>query len=157
MVTRLGHLAIRARDIEATAQFYTEVIGFEEAFRLYNLEGGRLGIIYIYVAPYQFVEIFPQGTEECERGNRTIGLNHLCFEVDNATRFLEEVRSRGAPIDVELKKGYSKCIQFWTHDPDGNRIEFMELPPDSLQVESVKRIEGGAQDSPHYRTCLCRP
>ncbi|MDR1933250.1 MAG: VOC family protein, partial [Spirochaetales bacterium] len=106
--------------------------------------GGRLGSVHIYVAPYQFIEIFPFGTEECGKGEHTIGLNHVCFEVDNAARFLEEVRSRGAPIDTELKRGVSKCIQFWTHDPDGNRIEFMELPPDCLQVESVKRIEGGA-------------
>jgi lactoylglutathione lyase len=55
-------------------------------------------------------------------------------------KYLEEVRGRGAPIDVELKTGFSRCIQFWTHDPDGNRIEFMELPPDCLQVAANKRI-----------------
>ncbi|MDR0313598.1 MAG: VOC family protein [Treponema sp.] len=43
MNMRLGHLAIRAKDIEATAKFYREVIGFKEAFRMNHLEGGRLG------------------------------------------------------------------------------------------------------------------
>jgi lactoylglutathione lyase len=52
---------------------------------------------------------------------------------------LEELRSRGAPIDVALKRGFSRCIQFWTHDPDGNRLEFVELPPDCLQTEANKR------------------
>ena len=49
MIKGLGHLAIRAKDIEATAKFYCEVIGFKEAFRMNHLEGGRLGGIYLYV------------------------------------------------------------------------------------------------------------
>jgi hypothetical protein len=31
---------------------------------------------------------------------------------------------------------------FWTHDPDGNRIEFMELTPESLQAQAITRLEG---------------
>ncbi|MDR0473475.1 MAG: VOC family protein [Treponema sp.] len=139
MFKGLGHVAVRARDIEASAKFYTEVIGFKEAFRMNNLEGGKLGMIYLYTAPSQFIEIFPNGGGELT-DNNTIGLKHICIEVDNAAQFQEELRARGAPIDTELKTGHSKCIQFWTHDPDGNRIEFMELPPESLQAQANKRL-----------------
>ena len=139
MNMRLGHLAIRARDIEASAKFYREIIGFKEAFRMYNLEGGKLSTIYMYIAPSQFIEIFPNGTGELT-DNNAIGIKHICIEVDDAKKCQEELRSRGAPIDTELKTGHSKCIQFWTHDPDGNRIEFMELPPESLQFQANKRI-----------------
>jgi lactoylglutathione lyase len=141
MITRLGHAAIRARDIELTARFYREVLGMQEAFRMRNPAADALGSIHLYVAPYQFIEIFPDGVED-HRGDhqKEIGLNHLCFEVDDAAAYLEEIRARGAPIDVELKQGQSRCLMFWTHDPDGNRIEFMELPPDCLQVESTRRI-----------------
>jgi lactoylglutathione lyase len=140
MFKGLGHIAIRARDIEASAKFYTEVVGFKEAFRMNNLEGGKLGMIYLYIAPSQFIEIFPNGGGELT-DNNTIGLKHICIEVDNAAQFQEELRARGAPIDTELKTGHSKCIQFWTHDPDGNRIEFMELPPESLQAQANKRLQ----------------
>jgi lactoylglutathione lyase len=138
---KLGHIAIRARDIETTAAFYRDVLGMEEAFRMHNLEGGKLGSIHMFVAPSQYIEIFPNGTEEVKADpQHAIGPSHACFEVENAAKYLEEVRARGAPIDTELKKGFSRCIQFWTHDPDGNRIEFMELPPDCLQVEANNRI-----------------
>ncbi|GHU27142.1 lactoylglutathione lyase [Spirochaetia bacterium] len=140
MVTRIGHCAIRARDIESTARFYTEVLGMKEAFRMQNPAGDALGSVHIYVAPSQFIEIFPGGTETISIEKTTIGHAHMCYEVDDAAAYLEEVRSRGAPIDTELKRGYSKCIQFWTHDPDGNAIEFMELPPDCLQIAANKRI-----------------
>jgi lactoylglutathione lyase len=139
-ITRIGHTAIRARDIEATARFYRETLGMKEAFRMQNPAGDKLGCIYMYVAPSQFIEIFPDGSEDAPHTGKTIGHAHVCYEVDNAAAFLEEVRARGAPIDVELKRGYSRCIQFWTHDPDGNSIEFMELPPDSLQAQANERI-----------------
>jgi len=139
MIKGLGHLAIRAKDIEATAKFYREVIGLKEAFRLNNLEGGKLGIIYMYVAPSQFIEIFPDGKGEQTEGG-TIGIKHICIEVDNAAAAQEELRAKGAPIDTELRTGVSKCIQFWTHDPDGNQIEFMELPPESLQAQANTRF-----------------
>ena len=139
MIKGLGHLAIRARDIEASAKFYLDVIGLKEAFRMNNPDTGKPGTIYLYIAPGQFIEIFPDGGGE-QPDNNTIGLKHICIEVDNAAAFQEELRGRGAPIDTELKTGLSKCIQFWTHDPDGNRIEFMELPPESLQAQANRRL-----------------
>ena len=139
MFKGLGHVAIRARDIDASAKFYTQTIGFREAFRMNNQETGKPNMIYIYIAPSQFIELFPNGGGELT-DNNAIGVKHICVEVDNAAKSLEELRARGAPIDTELKTGLSKCIQFWTHDPDGNKIEFMELPPESLQAQANKRL-----------------
>ena len=139
MIKGLGHVAIRAKDIEESGKFYREIVGLKEAFRMYNLEGNRLGTIYFYLAPGQFIEIFPDGGG-AQPDNNSIGLKHICIEVENAAKFQEELRARGAPIDIELKTGISKCIQFWTHDPDGNKIEFMELPPESLQAQANKRL-----------------
>lgn len=141
MIKGLGHLAIRARDIEETAKFYREIVGLKEAFRMFSGEGGKLSTIYMYIAPSQFIEIFPNGGGE-QNGNDIIGIKHICIEVDNAAGYQEELRARGAPIDTELKTGFSRCLQFWTHDPDGNKIEFMELPPESLQAQANRRIAG---------------
>ena len=134
----LGHLAIRVKDIEAAAGFYRDIIGLREAFRMQRPDGS-LGAIYMYIARSQFIEIFPDGLGE-QSDNNNIGIKHICIEVENAAAFLEELRTKGAPIDTELKTGISKCIQFWTHDPDGNRIEFMELPPESLQAQANERL-----------------
>jgi lactoylglutathione lyase len=138
---RLGHIAIRVRDIEASAKFYRETLGMKEAFRMYNGEGNKLSSVHMFISPSNYIEIFPNGVKDPRRDHLTeIGLNHICLEVDDIAKCLEEARGRGAPIDVDLKKGFSRCIQFWTHDPDGNRIEFMELPSDSMQIEANKRI-----------------
>jgi lactoylglutathione lyase len=112
----------------------------KEAFRMYNGPDGALSTIYVCLAPGQFIEIFPGGSEEKPITNASIGYSHLCIEVEDAAKTQEELRARGLPIDVELKQGLSKCIMFWTHDPDGNRIEFMELPPESLQAQAIERL-----------------
>jgi lactoylglutathione lyase len=140
MIKRIGHIAIRARDIEATTAFYRDILGMREAFRMYNGEGGSLGTIYLCAAPGQFIEIFPNGTEERPIDTGTIGYSHLCLEVADAAKTLEELRARGLPVDRELQTGLSKCRMFWTHDPDGNRIECMELTPESLQAQAVDRL-----------------
>jgi lactoylglutathione lyase len=145
MITRIGHIAIRARDIEKTVSFYRDMLGCTEAFRMYYGEGGALSTIYLCIAPGQFIEIFPNGTAERTIENDTIGYSHLCFEVADAAKALAEFRAKGLPIDVELKTGLSKCNMFWTHDPDGNRIEFMELTPESLQAQALRRLARESQ------------
>jgi lactoylglutathione lyase len=140
MIKGLGHLAIRVRDIEASAEFYCRVVGLKEAFRMERPGGNGTGTIYFYIAPGQFIELFPDGTG-VQPEDGSIGIKHICIEVDNVAAFQEEFRARGGIIDVPLKTGYSKCIQFWTHDPEGNKIEFMELPPESLQYQANMRFQ----------------
>jgi lactoylglutathione lyase len=142
MIKGLGHLAMRVRDLELSAAFYRDLVGLKEAFRMDRPEGGGTGTVYFYLAPGQFIEIFPDGRgSQPDEGN--IGIKHICIEVDNAAAFQEEFRARGGRVETPLKTGYSKCLQFWTSDPDGNKIEFMELPPQSLQYQANKRFQSG--------------
>jgi lactoylglutathione lyase len=149
MFKRIGHIAIRAKDIEKTAAFYRDILGMNEAFRMYNGEGGALSTIYLCAAPGQFIEIFPNGTEERPVENNSIGYSHLCIEVENAAKTQEELRARGLPIDKEVQTGLSKCKMFWTHDPDGNRMEFMELTGESLQAQAIARLEKEKSQDSH--------
>jgi lactoylglutathione lyase len=141
MITRIGHYAIRAKDIEKTASFYREVLGLEEAFRMYN-EDKSLGSIHMFIAPSQYIEIFPNGNMRENEVENQVGYHHICLEVDNIEAAFLEISGRGAPLDSKIKKGISGCIQFWTHDPDGNAIEFMELPEDCLQSKANQRLAG---------------
>lgn len=142
MYKRIGHIALRAKDIETTAAFYRDILGMKEAFRMYSGAGGALSTVYLCLAEGQFIEIFPGGVEAQKTEDTAAGYCHLCIEVENIEQTFKELRAKGLPIDTEIKTGYSKCLQFWTHDPDGSRIEFMELPPESLQAQAIKRLAG---------------
>lgn len=139
MYKRIGHIALRAKDIEASIIFYRDMLGMKEAFRMYD-ESGKLSTIYLCLAPGQFIEIFPGGIVEHETSNDTIGYSHLCVEVDDVDETFERLRPTGIPLDTEVKTGLSKSRMFWTHDPDGNRIEFMQLTPASLQAQAIDRL-----------------
>ncbi len=141
MVKKIGHGAIRARDAEKTAKFYTEILGFREAFRMYR-EDGSLSTIYLYVGEGGFLEIFDGGTKEQQADQSTIGYCHVCYEVDDIEAAYRKVQDLGAPIDVPLRTGMAKCLLFYTHDPDGNAVELMQLPEESLQAQAIKRLEG---------------
>ena len=64
MVKGLSHIAIRTRDLDESLRFYREVLGLEEAFRLRD-EDGRTRIVYLWIAPGQFIELFPDGKTGC--------------------------------------------------------------------------------------------
>ena len=139
MITGLSHIAIRTSDIHESVRFYTDILGMKEAFRM-NAEDGSLATIYLYIAPRQFLELFANGTRPGIADGNAVGLKHICLETQDIRKACAAVRERGGPIDREISVGQSKCLMFWTHDPDGNPIEIMELAPGSMQAEASARL-----------------
>lgn len=139
MIKNLGHIAIRTKNLDESLKFYTETLGLKEAFRLLGSDG-KPYIVYVYIAPGQFIELFPNGVENQETGDKIIGFQHICLEVDDVNTAFEDLKKKGAPIDTDIVVGKAKCIQFWTHDPDGNKIELMQLPPESMQAQAMARL-----------------
>ena len=138
-VSGLSHAAIRTRSILDSVRFYTEVLGLREAFRMHR-EGGSLATVYLFIAPGQYLELFPNGTREGVSGPDVIGMCHLCLMTKDIQRSYEAVKQAGGPIDREIQRGKSQCWMFWTHDPDGTPIEIMEMPPESFQAQADRRL-----------------
>jgi lactoylglutathione lyase len=133
-ITDLGHAAFAAHDLDATLAFY-RLLGIEESFRL-NHEDGRLMLIYLHVAGDRFVEVFPNGPapDPQRRGS----FMHLCLVVDDLRAMVEQLRASGVPIDKEPTLGLDYNLQAWTHDPDGNAIELMQLVEESPQRQVAR-------------------
>ncbi len=140
MIKGLSHIAIRASDILASVRFYTETLGLREAFRMYG-EDGALATVYLYIAPSQYLELFANGSRPADTGKDVIGLCHICLETEDAEKMYETLKAKGAPLDSEIRLGKSKCRMVWTHDPDGNSLEIMELVPESLQAQANARFK----------------
>ena len=139
-IAGLSHVAIRTRSISDSVRYYTEILGLREAFRMFR-EDGSPGTVYLYIAPGQYLELFQDGTREGISGPDVIGICHLCLMTKDIRRSYDNVKTAGGPLDSEIKRGKSQCWMFWTHDPDGTRIEIMEMPPESFQALADKRIE----------------
>ena len=142
VVAGLSHAAIRTRDIQESIRYYTENLGLQEAFRMYA-EDGSLATVYLFLAPGQYLELFANGMRDRGPvGAETVGFCHLCLMTRNIRQSYEAVREKGGPLDSDVRRGKSRCLMFWTHDPDGTQIEIMEMPPESFQAQADQRLAG---------------
>ena len=133
MTTGIAHIAVTVKEMAESVRFYTQALGFREAFEFRHPETGAPWIVYLNISPGQFVELFYGGTEDSPWKDNLIGFNHLCFQVDDINAAVQTIRSSGYPIDSEPRQGVDRNWQAWTRDPNGIRIELMQIMPDSPQ------------------------
>ncbi|MBO0702032.1 MAG: VOC family protein [Candidatus Dormibacteraeota bacterium] len=136
MITGLGHVAFRITDLPRALDFYCGKLGFREAFRLDRDGEPSPWIVYLQLAPNQFLELFPGGEGEVAPRSRAAGYNHFCLTVDDLEATLQELKSRGVAIEGGPRQGMDTNWQYWITDPDGNAIELMQIMPASPQAEA---------------------
>ena len=138
----IGHVALKVADIERSLAFYRDRLGFDEMMRL-NRDDGSLWLVYLRITDTQFIELFPHGEGTRAPGSNATAINHFCLESHNLDATAAALRSRGLKLTVEPKMGADNNRQCWIEDPDGNRIEFMQMMDDSMQAAAIRRLSGG--------------
>jgi len=141
------HVAIKVREEARTMAFYRDALGFQEMFRL-NHADGRLWLAYLRVSDTQYLEVFTEADSDVAAKPGSNGIDHLCFQVEDIAAVAELVKAAGVVIrrwsgprggellpdpDPHPILGQDGNKQFWAMDPDGIRLEFMEIAPGSLQ------------------------
>ncbi|MRH43436.1 VOC family protein [Aquibacillus halophilus] len=126
MIKGIGHLALKVEDMERSLHFYCGVLGLKHAFEIRD-ESSNPWIEYVKVAPGQFIELFYGGENKPVAVGDSIGVDHLCLEVVDIDEIANHLKSKGITIDDGPKQGADDNFQCWAKDPDGNRIEFMQL------------------------------
>ena len=136
MITRICHASFIVKDLQKSLHFYSDLLGFK---RMYELSGEAAGVtfhaVYLQISRTQCLELFPGGTTESPWSMQTIGYSHLCLEVDNLDESAELMKANNIPFLVPPCVGADRTLLFWVEDPDGNKIEFMQFQPDSMQVQ----------------------
>lgn len=134
MIKGIGHLAFEVKDMDKSMDFYCNALGLKKAFDLRD-EKGNPFIQYLKVSENQFIELFYAKVDK-EKANGDRSYSHMCLEVDDIYKTVESIRSKGVHIDSEPVRGKDLNYQSWIRDPDGNRIELMQMDPDSPQAKS---------------------
>ena len=131
MVEALTHAAIYVKDMEESLDFYERALGFKKIFELPDPETGEPWIVYIQVCKGQFIELFytKPGSEIVP--DPEVGMNHLCFLVDDVHATAEHLEKEGFDVFIKPCKGCDNNWQTWVKDPNGVRIELMKVMPDS--------------------------
>jgi lactoylglutathione lyase len=127
---QFNHVAFRVRDFDTSIRWYAGAFGAAEAFRA-NRDDGSPQLVYLELAPGQFVELFPNGKNPIESPPDPIGYAHFCLRVADLDAALEHLKTLGVEPSVTPRTGRAGQRLAFISDPDGNRIELMEIPEGS--------------------------
>src|SRR5438876_12135497 len=113
----IDHVAMGVRDIERSAKWYIEVLGFE---RLH--EGMWNGVPTFIGKGNTGIALFPASHELIPSAHREIRMLHLAFRADreNFLAAQRELEKRGIEFEFSDHE-ISHSIYF--HDPDGHQLE----------------------------------
>lgn len=135
----IGHVALKVADVGRSLEFYRDRLGFAEMMRL-NRDEGSLWLVYLRITDTQFLELFPGGQGKRAPNADATAINHLCLECHDLDATASALRNAGIRLTVEPKMGADGNRQCWIEDPDGNRIEFMQMSPDSMQIKAIRSL-----------------
>jgi lactoylglutathione lyase len=139
-IKAIAHWALRVSDLDHSLVFYRDTLGFDEMMRLHH-ENGDIWLVYLRVTNSQFVELFPNGTGTRAPEKDATAMNHICLQVDSVDIAADALRKIGVKLTTEPKRGLDGNMQCWFDDPDGNRIELMQMLPGNMQELAIERMK----------------
>jgi lactoylglutathione lyase len=138
---RFNHIAFRVEDLDRSIRWYAGAFGAREAFRATH-DDGSPQLVYLELAPGQFIELFPNGKSKVPQPPEAIGYGHFCLVVDDLDAALAHLAQMGAAPAAPPRTGRAGQRLAFIADPDGNRIELMEIPLGSPIYREVDRPQG---------------
>lgn len=142
-ISQIAHWALKVHDLERSLKFYRDTLGFEEMLRIKNDKGPpetHFSLVYLRVTNTQFVELFPDGIGDTVASEKHTCMTHIALQVDNIDATAAELTRLGIPLMRPPKLGLDGNNQCWVLDPDGNRIEFMQMLPGNMQEVAIARL-----------------
>ena len=144
-ITALAHVALKVKDLERSLDFYVGKLGFREMMRLDKPDGSPgPWLVYLRITDDQYLELFPDGEGDRAPGSGATAINHICLGVDDIDATLAFLKDAGVPLTIQKKMAADLNLQCWIDDPDGNRIEIMQIMPNCLQLEAIQRLKARA-------------
>ncbi len=126
---RLNHVGIFVKDFDESMHFYTQTMGFREAFTIKDANGKPV-LAYLQITRDTFLEL---GTATAER---PVGLSHIGIWPENLTATVAALRERGVKV-ADPRTGSTKTSITNVIDPNGVRLELVDFLPGSLPRKAM--------------------
>jgi catechol 2,3-dioxygenase-like lactoylglutathione lyase family enzyme len=117
-ITGISHIAVYSSNPAATEHYYVDIIGALKRTDPENPKGVRYAL-----SATQFIEVLPLPTDAGI--NR---LDHTAWNTDDAETLRRFLSSKAWRVPGQVEKGSDGSIWFTTKDPEGNKVEFVQLP-----------------------------
>jgi catechol 2,3-dioxygenase-like lactoylglutathione lyase family enzyme len=128
-VVMMNHVAINVQNIPEAITYYTQKMGYREAFRL-NDDKGQPRIVYLHISKNTFLELNQASAQ------RPAGFGHYGLHVDSAAQSVARFRAAGLTV-TDTNVSDTKAVLANITDPYMGRIELTELPPESMHQKAI--------------------
>ena len=127
----INHVGVAVPSVPDALAFYTQKMGFREAFRQTSADG-KLVSAYVQVSKNTFIELQEANAQ------RPAGVSHFGMAADSIEDAVKMFRAGGATAsDPGAPSAFSHARLAGVTDLNGVRIELAELTPDSLQRKAM--------------------
>lgn len=130
-IKRIDHVAIVVRDMDAALGFYRDTLGIEPSRVIdFPSEGVKIAFLPMGGPGGSEIELLEPASSETgvarfleKRGG---GLHHICLEVPDIERALDELREQGTPVLDETPRATAEGRGIFIH-PKGTGGVLLEL------------------------------
>jgi catechol 2,3-dioxygenase-like lactoylglutathione lyase family enzyme len=129
-VVMMNHVGINVPDIAEAVTYYTEKMGYREAFRVKD-DKGAPRLVYMQISKNTFLELNQANAQ------RPAGFTHYGLHVENAAQAVARFRKNGVTVS-DTNTSDTKAVLANITDPYMGRIELAELTPDSLHHKAIQ-------------------
>jgi lactoylglutathione lyase len=126
---RLNHVGIYVKDFDESMRFYTQTMGFREAFTIKD-PAGKPVLAYLQITQNTFLELAPATAD------RPVGLSHIGIWPEDLTATVAALRLKGVMVN-DPRTGSTKTSITNVTDPNGVRLELVDFLPGSLPKKAM--------------------
>ena len=140
-IHHIEHMLVVANDIEATKDWYVEVLGLEVGDHpdfgvpVYWLYAGAQDVVHVVQAS-QPEEVSPTDETVIAAGGRPV--HHVAFRAEGLSETLAHLRSLEVPF-IEQQAGSQSLYQVFVRDPNGVIVE-LNFSPEEAGGETVAHV-----------------
>jgi lactoylglutathione lyase len=139
-MAELFHIGLTVKNLERSIAFYRDVAGMQagdyleaaskEFDRLTNNPGAKLKVIHLTAGTFmlQLIEYAAAGGTTLDLHHNNVGSPHMCFYVPDVEAKYTELKARGdVTITSDVIQIAPTMRSFYTEDPDGVPVEFLQV------------------------------
>lgn len=129
-VVMMNHVGISVPNIDEAVAYYTQKMGYREAFRVKD-EKGQPRLVYMQISKNTFLELNPATAQ------RPAGFSHYGLVVENTADAVTRFRKSGLTVTDPIHSD-TRAILANITDPYMGRIELVEITPESLHYKAIQ-------------------
>lgn len=126
----MNHLGVNVPDIPEAVSYYTQKMGYKEAFRVTD-DRGQPTLVYMQISQNTFLELNQADAQ------RPAGVTHYGLVVEKAADAVRMFRDRELTVTDPTVSVGTKAVLANITDPYMGRIELVEITPESSHRKAI--------------------